>query len=166
MGLLVSFSNTFLINFPPISNFIRRLAKNLMRCAAEQQQEKSAVGILEKFSAEKKYCKRKHQFNNNNNLDLWTKRFTFYNTTRGLEHVPEETSIVPPYMLYFKICHHIMPGGVPREMESVTCLIIQHAIQVLMSLEGEKAALSLFPPLISHQNRHERRMQALKRSRK
>lgn len=156
----------FKINLPLLSNFIQRLAKNLMRCVAEQQQETSAVGILEKFSAEKKYCKRKHQFNNNNKLDLWIKRFTFYNTTRSLEHVPEETSIVPPYMLYCKICHHIMPGWVSREMESVTCLIIQHAIQVLMSLEGEKAALSLFPSLILHQNRHERRMQALKRSRK
>lgn len=115
MGLFVSFTNTFLMNFPLLSNFIQRLAKNLMRCVAEQQQEMSAVGILEKFSAEKKYCKRKHQFNNNN-LDLWIKRFTFYNTTRSLEHVPEETSIVPPYMLHCKICHHIMPAGVSREM--------------------------------------------------
>lgn len=93
LGLFVSFSNTFLINFPPLSIFIQRLARNLMTCMADQQQEKSAVGILEKFSAEKKYFKRKHQFNNN--LDLWIKRFIFYNTTRSLEHVPDETSIVP-----------------------------------------------------------------------
>lgn len=136
MGLFVSFSDTFLISFPLLSIFIQRLARNLMMCVAEQQQEESAVGILEKFSAEKKYCKRKHQFNNN--LDLWIKRFTFYDTTRSLEHALEDASIVPPYMLYCKICRHIMSGGVRGEMESVTCLIIQHAIQVLMSLEGEK----------------------------
>lgn len=54
-----------------------------------------------------------------------------------------------------------MPGGVSGEKESVLCLIIQHAIWVLMSLGGEKkAALGPF-----HQNRHERRKRALKRSR-
>lgn len=85
---------------------------------------------------------------------------------KKLRTCPRRHFYCPPYMLSCKICHHIMPGGVHREMESVTRLIIQHAIQVLMSLEGEKAALSLFPSLIFHQNRHERRMQALKRSRK
>lgn len=61
------------------------------------------------------------------------------------------------------MCHHLMPGGVSRGMESVLCLIIQHSIQVLMSLQvekkKEKAALSPF-----HQNRHERRKRALERS--
>lgn len=45
------------------------------------------------------------------------------------------------YIKYSKICHHLMPGGVSGEKESVLCLIIQHAIRVLMSLGGERKRL-------------------------